>query len=62
LAPGYDIGAAVCQVAGLVAVGANTVAVLAGLVAVVEADTRVVFVIADDAGAPGDIALFDVDT
>ena len=48
--------------AGLVAVGANTVAVLAVLVAVVEADIRVVFVIADDAGAPGDIALFDVDT
>ena len=43
------------------AVGANTVAVLELLVAVVEADIRVVFVIADDTGAPEDIALFDVD-
>ena len=38
------------------AVGANTV-----LVAVVEANLRVVFVVADDAGTPGDVALFDVD-
>jgi hypothetical protein len=43
------------------AVGTNTVAVLAVLVAVVEAELRVVLVVANDAGAPGNVALFDVD-
>ena len=47
--------------AGLMAVGADTVAVLAVLVAVVESELRVVLVVTDNAGAPGDVALFDVD-
>jgi hypothetical protein len=43
------------------AIAADTVAVPAAPVAVVEAELRVVLVIADDAGAPGNVALFDVD-
>jgi hypothetical protein len=46
---------------GLVAVAADPVAVPAVLVAVVETELLVVLVITDDAGAPGDVALFDVD-
>jgi hypothetical protein len=43
------------------AIGADKVAVLAALVALVEAEIRVVLVVTDDAGAPGEVALFDVD-
>ena len=46
--------------AGLVAVGAYTVAVLALLVAVVESDLRVGLVVADDAGSSWDISLLDI--
>jgi hypothetical protein len=45
---------------GLMAIAADTVAVPAVLVAVVEAELLVVLVITDDAGTPGDVALFDV--
>ena len=58
--PRHDIGAAVCQVADLVAVGAYTVAVLALLVAVIESEFRIGFVVADDARSPGDITLLDI--
>jgi hypothetical protein len=46
---------------GLVAVGAHPVVVFARLVAVVGSDFRVGFVVADDAGSPGDITLLDID-
>jgi hypothetical protein len=42
---------------GLMAIAADTVAVPAVLVAVVEAELRVVLVVTDDAGASGDVAL-----
>jgi len=60
VAPSYDIGASVCKMTGLVAVGAHTVAVIALLVAMTESEFRVGFVVADDARSPGDITLLDI--
>jgi hypothetical protein len=46
---------------GLMAIAVNKVVVPAVLVAMVEAELCVVLVVTDDAGAPGDVALFDAD-
>jgi hypothetical protein len=46
---------------GLVAVGAYTVAVFALLVTVIVSEFRVGFVIADDAGSPGNVSLLNID-
>jgi len=61
VAPSYYIGASVCKMTGLVAVGAHTGAVVALFVAVIEPEVRVGLVVADNTRSPGDIALLDVD-